>query len=99
MFKKKDRTNPDGPVAVRSPATKLPASAVNIPKATTGSKGKQAYEARRAAKAGMNVDKWMAEKDRRVKAEREAETLARKKAVPAKPGLLRRLLDKAHRPI
>ncbi|MGI4748796.1 MAG: hypothetical protein ACRYGI_13185 [Janthinobacterium lividum] len=47
----------------------------------------------------MNVDKWMAEKDRRAKAERDAEILAHKKAVPAKPGFLRRLLDKAHRPI
>lgn len=98
MFKKKDRTKADGPVAVR-PAMKLPTSTVSLPKPAAGSKGKQAYEARRAAKAGMNVDKWMAEKERRAKAEREAELLAHKKAVPAKPGLLRRLLDKAHRPL
>lgn len=102
MFKKKDRTTPDRPTAVRAPAVKPPVSTAGpakIAKAAPASAGKQAYEARRAAKAGMNVDKWMAEKDRRAKAERDAELLAQKKAVPPKPGLLRRLLDKAHRPI
>ena len=63
------------------------------------SKGQKAYEARRAEKAGMGLDKWMAEKDRRVQAEHEALQRAHKKVAPSKPGLLRRLLDKAHRPI
>ena len=84
-------------------ATAIPATATRARStpatATTLSKGQQAYEARRAEKAGMGLEKWMAEKDKRVQAEREAVQRAHKKAAPAKPGLLRRLLDKAHRPI
>ena len=61
----------------------------------TASKGKQAYEARRAEKAGIGLDKWMAEKERRVQAERDAAQRERKQATPAKRGLLRRLLETA----
>ncbi len=66
----------------------------------TASKGKQAYEARRADKAGIGLERWMADKERRAQAEREAEQRARRKAAPEKkPGLLRRLLDRAHKPL
>ena len=61
--------------------------------------GKQAYEARRAAKAGVSLERWMADKQKNAQAELEAARRARVKAVPAKPGLLKRLLDRAHKPL
>jgi hypothetical protein len=62
--------------------------------------GKQAYEARRAAKAGVSLDRWMADKQKRAQAELEAARRERAKAEPPKkPGLLKRLLDRAHKPL
>lgn len=65
--------------------------------------GQRAYEARRAAKAGMTLEKWLAEKDKRARleaAEAEKEAQAAAKAVQAeKKGWLGRLLDKAHQPL
>jgi hypothetical protein len=98
MFSKKNRT---------SSGSKPAADTAETPKQTvvSASKGKLAYEARRAEKAGVGLEKWMAEKDRRVQAERKAMQRARSKSEPgrlgdaAKPGLLRRLLDRAHRPL
>jgi hypothetical protein len=65
--------------------------------------GQRAYEAKRAAKAGMTLEKWLADKERRAKAEaaeaaKEAEVAA-KTAAPEKKGWLGRLLDKAHQPL
>ena len=63
--------------------------------------GQRAYEAKRAAKAGMSLDKWLAEKNR----EREAEERSRardaaKAAEPAKkPGFFSRLIAKAEKPL
>lgn len=59
--------------------------------------GQRAYEAKRAAKAGMSLDKWLAAKQR----EQVAEARERQKAAkPAKkPGLISRLLDRAHKPL
>lgn len=110
MFRKKDTTPQaasaaNGTTAVARPKPTMapaPARPVPVPAAKPlqgASKGKQAYEARRAEKAGMGLDKWMAEKDRRVQAERDAVLRVQQKAVAKKPGLLRRLLDRAHRPI
>jgi len=64
----------------------------------------RAYEARRAAKAGMSLEKWLTAKERDREADRKAteETAARRAAEtgPAKkPGLLRRLLDRAQQPL
>jgi hypothetical protein len=64
--------------------------------------GQRAYEARRAAKAGMSLDKWLAEKEKRARVEaseaaREVE--ATKPAEPVKKGWLGRLLDRAHQPL
>jgi hypothetical protein len=64
----------------------------------------RAYEARRAAKAGMTLEKWLAAKEKEREEERRAATqdAARRatEATPAKkPGLLRRLLDKAQQPL
>jgi hypothetical protein len=65
--------------------------------------GQRAYEARRAAKAGMTLEKWLVDKDRRAKADaaeaaKEAEALA-KTTQPEKKGWFGRLMDKAHKPI
>ena len=62
---------------------------MNTPK--TLSEGQRAYEAKRAAKAGMSLEKWLGSKQR----QQEAETRARAKAAetvkpPKKPGLLER---------
>ncbi len=59
------------------------------------SKGQMAYEQERAKKAGKSLDDWM-------KAKAKAEAAEAKKAAPKpvkKPGLISRLLDKAHKPI
>ncbi|GBQ27635.1 hypothetical protein ACLRDC_09460 [Gluconacetobacter sacchari] len=60
--------------------------------------GKQAYEARRAAKAGMSLDHWLARKA-------DARKIASAPAAQPNPVLTqvrsvwRRLLDRAHRPL
>jgi hypothetical protein len=65
------------------------------------SEGQRAYEAKRAAKAGVSLEKWLADKDKQAAAEaREAARaaeLARKAA--KKPGFLSRLIDRAHKPL
>jgi hypothetical protein len=65
----------------------------------TLTEGQRAYEARRAAKAGMSLDKWLDSKQR----QQEAEARAKKKVAvaskpPKKPGMLARLLQRAQRP-
>ena len=60
------------------------------------SAGKRAYEERQARKAGKPLDAWLAEKNKRQ------ETAARPAApppAPKKPGLISRLLDRAHKPL
>ena len=62
--------------------------------------GQRAYEAKRAAKAGMSLDKWLALKDRDAAEAARAEERARRTAEPAKPpGFIRRLLERAHKPL
>lgn len=66
----------------------------------TLTEGQRAYEAKRAAKAGMTLEKWLSSKQR----QQEAEARAREKAsvsakAPKKRGLLSRLLDRAHKPL
>lgn len=66
----------------------------------TLTEGQRAYEAKRAAKAGMSLDKWLASKERQL----QAEVRAKQKATeatnpPKKPGLLSRLLERAHKPL
>lgn len=61
--------------------------------------GQRAYEARRAAKAGMSLEKWLDAKQR----QQDAETRAKEKAAePAKAGkrsgLFSRLMERAQRP-
>ncbi len=67
--------------------------------AKTLTEGQLAYETKRAAKAGMSLDKWLSSKLR----EREAEAKAKLKAVeaakpPKPPGFFGRLLERAQRP-
>lgn len=76
------------------------ASTAKSPTAKTLTAGQRAYEAKRAAKAGMSLDKWLASKQRQQEAEIKAKTKAAEAAKPAKPpGLLSRLLERAQRPL
>ena len=61
----------------------------------------RAYEAKRAAKAGMSLEKWLTEKEKRAAEEaREASAAAPKPTEPAKkPGFFGRLLEKAQKPL
>ena len=68
--------------------------------AKTLTEGQRAYEAKRAAKVGMSLDKWLASKQRAQEAEaREREKAAEPPKPPKKPGFLGRLLDRAHKPL
>lgn len=64
--------------------------------------GQRAYESRRAAKAGMSLEKWLAEKEKRAKAEaaEAAKAMAAEAPKPAKkPGFFSRLLERAQKPL
>ncbi len=63
--------------------------------------GQRAYEAKRAAKAGMTLDKWLAAKQKQAEAaaRAEAKAVVVDKKAPKKPGLFTRLLDAAHKPL
>ena len=66
----------------------------------TLTEGQRAYEAKRAAKAGMSLEKWLSSKQRQVDAEaREKQKAAEAAKPPKKPGLFTRLLDHAHKPL
>jgi hypothetical protein len=73
-------------------------TALKTPRTLT--EGQRAYEAKRAAKAGMTLEKWLNSKQR----QQEAEARARERAVvavkpPKKAGLFSRLLERAQRPL
>jgi hypothetical protein len=65
--------------------------------------GQRAYEAKRAAKAGVSLEKWLADKEKRERAEAAAAAKAARAqteaVVPKTPGFLSRLLEKANKPI
>jgi len=66
----------------------------------TLTEGQRAYEAKRAAKAGMSLDKWLASKQREQEAEAKAKLKLAQPAKPPKPpGLFSRLLERAQRPL
>ena len=76
----------------------MPAS----PPSRTLTAGQRAYEAKRAAKAGMSLEKWLAEKDRQAALEeRERARAARVAAKEAKKsnGFFSRLLERARKPL
>jgi hypothetical protein len=60
----------------------------------------RAYEEKRAAKAGLSLDKWLELKDREKRDEaRLREQAARAAAPPKKPGFFSRLIERAHKPL
>ncbi|MCK8783322.1 hypothetical protein M0638_02860 [Roseomonas sp. NAR14] len=64
--------------------------------------GQRAYEAKRARKAGLSLERWLEQKEKAEKAEQEAARKAAAKATPAparKPGFFARLLEKAQKPL
>ena len=62
--------------------------------------GQRAYEAKRAAKAGVTLDKWLAQKEReRIQEERTREEAAKPPPPPKKPGFFARLIAKAQKPV
>ncbi len=64
------------------------------------SEGQRAYEAKRAAKAGVSLDKWMNQKERdRAQEARAREEAAKPPPPPKKPGFFARLLEKAQKPL
>lgn len=71
-----------------------------MPPTKTLTEGQRAYEAKRAAKAGMSLDKWLASKQRALEAEARAKLKEAEAAKPPKPpGFFGRLLERAHRPL
>ena len=86
------------PASVASASGAAAAGAASA-RSAASSAGKLAYEARRAAKAGVSLDRWMADKQKRLRDEQEAERKALQARQPGKPGLFKRLLDRAHKPI
>lgn len=62
----------------------------------TMSAAQRAYETRRAAKAGKSLDAWLREKQAR---EALATLSSAPPVPPKKPGLISRLLDRAHKPL
>jgi hypothetical protein len=71
-----------------------------VPVKKTLSEGQRAYEAKRAAKAGVSLDKWLSAKERDRATEAKARLRAEEAAKPPKPpGFFGRLLDRAHKPL
>jgi 3-hydroxyisobutyrate dehydrogenase-like beta-hydroxyacid dehydrogenase len=62
--------------------------------------GQRSYEAKRAAKAGMSLEAWLRDKEKRAKEEAAAAAKVAEAETPAKkPGFFTRLMDRAHKPI
>lgn len=65
--------------------------------------GQRAYEEKRAKKAGMGLDAWLRDKEKRAAA--EAAAAAARPAAPAakdpgkKPGFFARLMERAQKPL
>ena len=64
------------------------------------SEGQRSYEAKRAAKAGVSLEKWLQMKEReQQQAERARRAALTPPPPPRKPGFLSRLIDRAHKPL
>jgi hypothetical protein len=71
-----------------------------VPPPKTLTEGQRAYEAKRAARAGMSLDKWLSSKQRQQEADAKAKLKALETVKPAKPpGFFSRLLERAQRPL
>jgi hypothetical protein len=93
---------PKTPIA-KTPTAKPSATKTPVIKpltAKTLTEGQLAYESKRAAKAGMTLDKWLTSKQRQQEAEAKAKLKAAEAAKPPKPpGFFGRLLERAQRPL
>ncbi len=87
--------------AARTAPGSLTGRAVSSSRTTTRTltEGQRAYEAKRAAKAGVSLDKWLAMKDREKEAEARAQAKAAEPPKPKKDTLLSRLMERAQRPL
>jgi hypothetical protein len=86
-------------IAAKRTAKTAPERGFSVKTSKTLTEGQRAYEAKRAAKAGMSLDKWLASKQRQQEAEAKAKQKATEAAKPAKPpGFLARLLVRAQNP-
>ncbi len=66
----------------------------------TLTEGQRAYEAKRAAKAGMSLEKWLQSKQRQQEAEARIREQATAPAKPGKkPGFFSRLIERAQKPL
>ena len=64
------------------------------------SEGQRAYEAKRAAKAGVSLEKWLSTKEKEKVEEQKAKEKAAEPPKPVKPpGFFARLIERAHRPL
>jgi len=73
---------------------------MNLKAPKTLSEGQRAYEAKRAAKVGMPLEKWLVSKQRQQEADARARQKAAEPPKPVKkPGLFARLLERAHKPL
>ncbi len=62
--------------------------------------GQRAYEEKRAAKAGVSLDKWLSMREREKREETRArEQDAKPPDPPKKPSLISRLIDLGHKPL
>jgi len=62
--------------------------------------GQKAYEAKRAARAGVSLDKWLDTKQREQdRAAKEKQKAVKAAQPPKKPSLFARLLERAHKPL
>ena len=91
-----DPLDPGRAACEKAPETR----GTDVPPTKTLTEGQRAYEAKRAAKAGMSLDKWLATKQREKDAEAKAALKAAEAAKPPKPpGFFGRLLERAQRPL
>lgn len=65
----------------------------------TLSEGQRAYEAKRAAKAGVSLDRWLQMKERREDAEQRARKKAAEPPKEKKNTFFSRLLERANKPL
>ena len=63
------------------------------------SERQRSYEAKRAAKAGVSLEKWLQMKQREQQEAERARVQATTPPKVAKPGLLARLIERAHKPL
>ncbi len=94
-------TGTAAPATASKPATaNRQATAGKPTTAKTLTAGQRAYETKRAAKAGVSLEKWLDTKQREQQAEQRAKLKAAEAAKPPKkPGFFARLLERAQRPL